>query len=161
MKDPIALLDSNVVIASIAADDEHHSASAALINHFAPHSFAVAAHSYSEVYSGLTHRSRGALFQFDATDVLEALESVASQCVLVGLTHGQTFNAIRDFATGGGIGARLYDRLIGEAAVVNRLDHIVTWKVSHFRELFPRLSVADPLQFVSTYRPRAKGPAAK
>ena len=149
MSDPVALLDSNVVIASVVADHEHHSSSVALLNDFAPRSFAVAAHSYSEAYSGLTRTSRGALFEFDPADALAALESVAAQCVLVGLTHGQTFDAIRNFASAGGTGPRLYDKLIGEAAVVNGIDCVVTWNVSHFTSLFPRLTIDDPVQFAT------------
>lgn len=150
MSDPLALLDSNVVIAAVVAAHQHHAPSAALLNDFAPRTFAVAAHSYSEAYSGLTRRSRGALFEFDPGDALAALESVAAQCVLVGLTHGQTFEAIRDFASGGGIGPRLYDKLIGDAAVAGGLKCVVTWNVSHFASLFPQLEVVDPVQFADT-----------
>lgn len=150
MTKALALLDSNVVIASVAAEHEHHQPSAALLNQFSPRSFAVAAHSYSEAYSGLTRRSRGAPFEFDPADVMAALESVAAHCVLVGLTHAQTFDAIREFAAVGGIGPRLYDKLIGETAVVNGIACIITWNVAHFTSLFPTLTVIDPEQFVAT-----------
>ena len=92
---------------------------------------------------------------------MAALESVAAQCLLVGLTHAQTFHAIRDFAGTGGIGPRLYDKLIGEAAVVNGIACIVTWNVAHFNSLFPTLTVADPDQMAATHRSRPKDNPAK
>lgn len=151
MSKVVALLDSNVVIASVAAEHQHHQASAALLNKFSPRCFAVAAHSYSEAYSALTRRSRGAPFEFDPADAMAALESVAAHCVLFGLTHAQTFDAIRDFAGVGGMGPRLYDKLIGETAVVNGIACIVTWNVTHFTSLFPTLTVVDPEQFAATH----------
>jgi hypothetical protein len=67
---------------------------------------------------------------------------------LIGLTAPQTFDAIRSFAQRGGIGARLYDRLIGEAAVTHAIPQILTWNVGHMRGLFPKLTVATPKDFI-------------
>jgi predicted nucleic acid-binding protein len=145
----LALLDSNVLIASAAQAHEHHEPSASLINASRRHTFAVAAHSYAEAFSTLTRRSPAALFQFPPGDVMAALESIAGKCVLVGLTHGQTFDALRDYAADGGIGPRLYDKLIGQAAVSNAIDCIVTWNVAHMRGLFPSLKVVDPRKFAA------------
>jgi hypothetical protein len=78
---------------------------------------------------------------------LATLESVAAKCVLVGLTHAQTFDAIKTFAAEGRLGPRLYDRLIGEAAVINGFDCIVTWNRSHLSSLFPDIRVLDPIEF--------------
>ncbi len=49
----------------------------------------------------------------------------------------------------GGIGPRLYDRLIGEAAVAHAIPRILTWNVGHMRGLFPNLVVTTPTDFVS------------
>jgi predicted nucleic acid-binding protein len=144
-----ALLDSNVIIASLAEAHEHHDASIALFGMFPDQSFAVAAHSYSEAYSILTRKAQSSPFKWTATDAIAALESVAVRCSLVGLTHGQTFEVIRDFAADGGIGSRLYDKLIGEAAVHNGLSRIITWNASHMRSLFPSLDVASPVEFAA------------
>ena len=73
-----------------------------------------------------------------------ALESVRSVTALVGLTPAQTFEATGRYARSGGIGARLYDRLIGEAAVAHGIRRIVTWNVSHMGSLFPDLDVRTP-----------------
>ena len=144
----MALLDSNVIIASLAEAHEHHGASIALFSLFPDQSFAVAAHSYSEAYSILTRKAQSSPFKWPAVDAIAALESVAVRCSLVGLTHGQTFDAIRDFAGRGGIGSRLYDKLIGEAAVHNGLPSIITWNASYMGSLFPSLDVVSPVEFV-------------
>jgi hypothetical protein len=109
--------------------------------------FAVAAHSYAEAYSTLTRRGERTPFQFTPEEAWAALESVRAVTALVGLTAPQTFEAIRAYAGSGGIGARLYDRLIGEAAVAHGIPGIVTWNVGHMRSLFPNLSVSTPTQF--------------
>ena len=143
----LALLDSNVVIASVAEAHEHHEASITLFVDRPDHSLAVAAHSYSEAYSVLTRRSKSSPFRWPASDAIAALESVAAKCVLVGLTHAQTFDAIKTFAAEGGIGPRLYGKLIGEAATLNGFDCIVTWNRSHMSSLFPDIRVLDPIEF--------------
>lgn len=144
-----ALLDSNVVIAMLAEAHEHHKASLDLLTSDRLRSYAVAAHSYAESYSTLTRRGERAPFRFTAEEAWAALESVRAVTTLVGLTPGQSFDAIRAFAQGGGIGARLYDLLIGEAAVVHDIPVIVTWNVGHMRSLFPDLTIATPKEFVS------------
>lgn len=147
MSSLLALLDSNVIIASVAEAHEHHEASIALFSSFPANSFAVAAHSYSEAYSILTRKAQASPFRWTAGDAIAALESVAARCVLVGITHAQTFDAIRDFAAGGGLGPRLYDRLIGEVAVMNGIGCVITWNSSHMASLFPSLEVLTPGQF--------------
>ena len=150
-----ALLDSNVIIASVAEAHEHHEASIALFSSFPDQSFAVAAHSYSEAYSILTRKAQSSPFKWTATEAIAVLESVAAKCVLVGLTHAQTFDAIRSFAADGGIGPRLYDKLIGEAGVHNGLSCFITWNGSHMGSLFPSIDVLSPTEFVAARRKRA------
>jgi hypothetical protein len=65
----------------------------------------------------------------------------------VGLTAAQTFDATRTFAQDGGIGARLYDRLIGEAAIIHEIPVIITLNIGHMRSLFPTLTVVTPKEF--------------
>jgi predicted nucleic acid-binding protein len=148
-----ALLDSNVLVAMLAEAHEHHQASLALVlGDPRPH-FAVCAHSYAEAYSTLTRRGEHAPFQFTAEEAWAALESVRAITALVGLTPAQTFDAIRSYAQTGGIGARLYDRLIGEAAVAQDIKALVTWNVAHMRGLFPSLSVLTPKDFLREINP--------
>jgi predicted nucleic acid-binding protein len=144
-----ALLDSNVLIALLAEAHEHHTASLALFVDRRPFRFAVAAHSYAETYSTLTRRGGPAPFDFSAGEAWAALESVRAATDLVGLTPAQTFDAVRRYAGDGGIGPRLYDRLIGEAAVAHGVPRIVTWNVAHMRGLFPGLAVATPAELLA------------
>jgi predicted nucleic acid-binding protein len=144
-----ALLDSNVLIAMLIEAHEHHQASFDLLADAGGNQFAVAAHSYAEAYSTLTRRGERAPFQLTAEEAWAALESVRAVTALVGLTGPQTFEAIRDYARSGGIGARLYDRLIGEAAVAHGVPTILTWNASHMHSLFPSLAVVTPAEFQS------------
>jgi predicted nucleic acid-binding protein len=144
---PEALLDSNVIVAALAEAHEHHGDSLALFTREGAARLAVSAHSYAEAYATLTRRSDHAPFCFTATEAWAALESVAAVTDLVGLTAAQTFGAVRDYARDGGIGARLYDRLIGEVAVAHGLPAIVTWNIGHLRSLFPALDVQTPKEF--------------
>lgn len=148
-----ALLDSNVLVAMLVEAHEHHQASLALVLGDPRSSFAVCAHSYAEVYSTLTRRGEHAPFRFTAEEAWAALESVRAITVLVGLTPAQTFDAIRNYAQTGGVGARLYDRLIGEAAVAHAIKTIVTWNTAHMRGLFPALTVQTPEGFLEADHP--------
>jgi predicted nucleic acid-binding protein len=148
-----ALLDSNVLVAMLAEAHEHHPASLALVLGDPRPSFAISAHSYAEAYSTLTRRGDHAPFRFTADEAWAALESVRAITVLVGLTPAQTFDAVRNYARTGGIGARLYDRLIGEAAVAHDIKAIVTWNIAHMRGLFPSLAILTPKGFLEGNRP--------
>lgn len=142
-----ALLDSNVVIAALVEAHEHHAPSFALFTGGGDKRFAVAAHSYAEAYSTLTRRGGLASFGRSPEEAWAALEGVRAATVLLGLTAPQTFDAIKSYAATGGIGARLYDRLIGETAILHDVPAIVTWNVGHMRGLFPGLDVVTPTAF--------------
>jgi len=145
-----ALLDSNVLIAIVAEAHEHHAASLDLAIGADTAGLAVAAHSYAEAFCTLTRRTDRAPFRFAPDEAWAALESVRAITALVGLTAAQTFDAVRDYARRGGVGARLYDRLIGETAIVHDIPVLITWNVSHMRGLFPGLSVCTPRQFAQS-----------
>jgi predicted nucleic acid-binding protein len=141
-----ALLDSNILIAAVAEAHEHHAASLDLLLGDVVE-FAVAAHSYAEAFSTLTRQGKLGPFRFSPGEAWAALESVRAVTALVGLTPAQIFAATRDYAHGGGIGARLFDKLIGEAAVVHGIPAIITWNTTHVRNLFPMLTVSTPGEF--------------
>ena len=144
-----ALLDSNVLIALLAEAHVHHAASIALFLGERPFRFAIAAHSYAETYSTLTRRGGPAPFDFSPREAWAALESLRAATDLVGLTPAQTFDAVRGYAGDGGVGPRLYDRLIGEAAALHGVRRIVTWNVAHMRGLFPGLAVTTPVELLA------------
>lgn len=141
-----ALLDSNVLIAILAEAHEHHVASLDLLTGKRGQ-FAIAAHSYAETFTTLTRRGEFGPFRFSSEEAWAALESVRAVTALVGLTPAQTFDAVRNYAQSGGIGARLYDKLIGEAALIHEIPSLVTWNVGHMRGLFPTLNILTPKEF--------------
>jgi predicted nucleic acid-binding protein len=144
-----ALLDSNIVIAMLAEAHERHEPSIALLTEEPGLQFAVAAHSYAEAYNTLTRQGDHAPFHFAAEEAWAALESVRAVTTLVGLTPAQTFEAVRRYAHGGGVGPRLYDQLI---AVARGIPMIVTWNVGHMRGLFPEVKVVTPEALPHTAR---------
>jgi predicted nucleic acid-binding protein len=142
-----ALLDSNVLIAMVVEAHEHHLASLALLTDRNPDDFAISAHSYAETYSTLTRGGAQGPFGFAPAEAWAAIESLRAVTTLVGLTAARTFDAVRAYAATGGVGTRLYDKLIGEAAVANRIPAIVSWNIGHMRGLFPDLIVVTPQGF--------------
>ena len=143
-----ALIDSNVMIAALAADHQHHAPSADLFDTGRALTLGIAAHSFAEAYSTLTRRGPRAPFRFTAEEAWAALESIRAVTQLIGLTPAQSFETVRSYAASGGTGARLYDRMIGETAVAHGVGCIVTWNIGHMRGLFPTLDVQTPGDFV-------------
>ncbi len=137
------------MVAILAEAHEHHTASLALLAGPTRSRFAVSAHSYAEAYSTLTRGGERALFGFSAGEAWAALASLRAITGLVALTAAQTFEATGLYAASGGIGPRLYDALIGGAAVAHGIPGIVTWNVGHMRGLFPNLDVLTPEAFAA------------
>ncbi len=145
---PLALLDSNVVIAMVVRTHEQHAHSFALLAIHDPMHYAIAAHSYAEAYSTLTRAGIAAPFPLAPQEAAAVLDSVRAVTTLIGLTPSHTFDAIARYAAKGGIGARLYDALIGEVAVAHRIPTIITWNAKHMAGLFPDKAVMTPSQFL-------------
>ncbi len=143
-----ALLDSNVLIAVAAEEHQFHKASIELLTRDGLGVLAVASHSYAEVYATLTRLGDHAQFKRDPSEAWLAIESIRSRTELVGLTPAQTYDAIRSYAASGGSGPRLYDRLIGETAVIFSIPVLITWNLRHMRSLFPQLRVQTPPEFL-------------
>lgn len=81
------------------------------------------------------------------------MESVWSITQLVGLAPAQTFETVRSYASDGGIGPRLYDRMIDEVAVVQGSATIITWNIGHMHGLFPTLAAKTPRDYLQVARP--------
>ncbi len=142
-----ALLDSNVLIAIVAQAHQHHALSVSLLNRFRSARFAGAAHSFAEAYNTLTKDGPRAPFMEPAQSAWAAISRLRPLVAVLGLTPAQTFDAIGSYAQRGGIGPRLYDRLIGEVAVTHGIATIITWNIGHMRGLFPRLTITTPAEF--------------
>lgn len=137
------------MVAIVAEAHEHHAASLALLTEPGSGSFAVSAHSYAEAYSTLTRRGERAPFAFTAGEAWASLASLCAVTGLVGLTPAQTFEVTGQYAASGGTGPRLYDALIGGAAVLHGIPGLVTWNTGHMRGLFPELDVLTPEGFMT------------
>lgn len=148
-----ALLDSNVIVAILAEAHEHHAASLALLTTGKSCDYAIAAHSVAEAYTTLTRLGDHAPFRFTAAEASAALESLRAITALIGLTPSQTFDVVCSYASKGSIGPRLYDALIGHAAVAHGIPAIITWNTRHMAGLFPELDVITPTSFLA----RSKG----
>lgn len=142
-----ALLDTNVVVAACAPGHQHHEPSAAMLNGCSRGQLAVAAHSFAEAYNTLTRRGDAAPYRWTANEAAAALDVVRSITVLVGVTPAQTLDAVRDYSAQGGVGPRVYDKLIGQAAVLHGISTIVTWNARHMRSLFAALDVRTPAEW--------------
>lgn len=141
-----ALIDSNVIIAALDADHPHHEPSAVLLGQAPLKLLAVAAHSYAETFTTLTRLNAASPYKWPPARAVASLRSVAGSAELVGMTPAQTLDAVLRYGDNGGMGTRIYDYLIGQAAVHAGLQIVVTWNLAHLRPLFPRIEVIDPVQ---------------
>ena len=150
MSDRLVLVDTNVIVAALAEAHEHHAASLALFSAKPPLKIAVAAHCYAEAYTTLTRRNEHSPFRWPASEAWAALESVAAASRLVGLSPPQSFEAVRDFAAAGQVGARVYDYLIARAARAAGIGLLVTWNISHFEGLIEGVEIRTPAALLSS-----------
>ena len=144
MAKPFLLVDTNVIVAAVAEDHEHHAPSLDLFAEDPPYTLAVAAHCYAEAFTMLTRRGDHDPFHWPPGEAWAALESVAAATRLAGLSPAQTLEAVRDFAAAGHIGARVYDHLIAHAAQKAGAKVLVTWNVGHFPNAIEGLEIRTP-----------------
>ena len=140
------LSDSNVLIAALAEDHPGHGVGIDFVLRAADR-IAISADSLSEAYNTLTRHGRG--YGLPAGPTAAALETLRQSVRLIGLSPLEIAEAVSLFAATGGIGPRFYDFLIGRAAVLERIDTIVTWNTSHMRALFPALHILTPDEAVT------------
>lgn len=144
-----ALLDSSVLISGLVEEHPSYPASLALFNQSGPHELAVPTHALSETYSQLTRLNGPTPFAFAPEEAVAGIEKILGTAQLLGLTPAHLFDTIRSYARTGGIGPRLYDRLLGEVAVVHSIPTILTLNTRHFRSLFPNLRVSTPAEYLA------------
>ena len=142
-----ALLDSNVIVAALLSGHAHHEPSFRLIAEWRGQKPAVAAHSLAETYNTLTRPRADVRLIRTPEEAVAQLENLRPLIDLLGLTPSQVFDGIRGYAGQRGVGPRLYDKLIGDVAVVHGISTIVTWNLGHMRNLFSSMTVMDPIDF--------------
>ena len=146
-----ALLDSNVIIASIAPIHPHHMQSLSRFGLVPRVSYAIAAQSFAEAYVTLTRKGAAFPFRLTSKEAWAALESLRARTGLVGLTPAQSLDTLRNYVARGGIGPRLYDALIGKTAVLHAVPTIISWNRTHMLGLFPALTISTPAEFLSRH----------
>ena len=139
---PQALIDTNIIVAILATDHEHHADSIGLIERARDGTFAVAAHSLCETYTTLT-QPKGE-YRFRPEQAYALIRSFVKIVKMIDISANETLNALGVFAGRKGVGGRVYDHMIGSAAIANGISVIITWDLSDFRSLFPQLTIVPP-----------------
>lgn len=139
------LVDSNVMVAMVIDHHQHHETTRAFLRKSM--AFSGAAHSFAEAYNTLTRTNASAQYRTEPLVAWRAIDRLRKRIAPIGLTPTETLDAVQSFAASGGIGPRLYDRLIGEVALRRGISVIVTWNTGHFQSLFPALRVGTPEDF--------------
>lgn len=137
-----ALIDSNVLIAALNPEHQHHEPSAAVVA--AEPRYVISVHSLSETYSCLTR----APWNRRPDEAMAAISALVGRNALRGLSATEHYDALRRFAARGLAGPLLYDALIGEVARLHGIPIIITWNLRHMTGLFPELDVMTPAQFL-------------
>lgn len=137
------LIDTNVVVAAVYDLHIHHDEALPLFETSTPLPIMLAAHSLAEAYVTLTRQGTAKPVGWSGPDTRSTLAIFREAVKLVAMTPQQTIEAIERFADIG-IGARLYDYLIGRTGVLYGATAIVTFNTRHMRALFPQVAVHTP-----------------
>jgi predicted nucleic acid-binding protein len=140
-----ALVDTNLLVALAVERHRFHPDAQRLVA--ATTDFLVSGHSLAELYNTLT---RPSTYAWHPTQAARFVEMLSARFSIRTLTAEQYIEGVARFAILGGAGPRIYDFMIGQVAVVYRLDTIVTSNVRDFTPLFPILNVLTPAQYLET-----------
>ena len=141
-----ALVDTNLLVALAVESHKFHADAGSLFAFTSD--FVIAAHSLAELYNTLT---RPAMYDWPAAEALRLVEQLSARFDVRTLTASQYLGGLARFAALGGVGPRVYDFMIGQVAVVHRIDTIVTSNVRDFAPLFPLLKIITPSAFLETF----------
>ena len=135
------LLDANCLVAAALPQHEHHGVTLADLarRRSAGHTFVLAAHAVLEAYAVLTrlpppHRLAPA-------DAAAVLDRNWSACESFALTGPETWRLLRQQATSGSGGGRVYDAAIAACGRKGKADELLTWNVRHFGGAQPPVAV--------------------
>lgn len=98
---PVALLDSNVIIAAIVDEHQHHQPSSTLLAGMSDGRLAIAAYSFAEAYATLTSRRTVVGFGLPPENAWRSLMSVAEITTLIGLQPSDAFEDVGLYAQAG------------------------------------------------------------
>ena len=139
------LLDSSVLVAAAVSSHPFHVDAEATVG--TKDSFIVAAHSLAEFYNTLS-KPRG--YAWPPRDAALAVVQAQRRFEVAALDAREFGKGIAAFAAIGGVGARLYDFMIGYHAIVRDIASIVTLNERDFSALFPNLEILTPAQYLDT-----------
>jgi predicted nucleic acid-binding protein len=134
-------IDTNIVIADAVKQHEHHPNAAEIFRVIGSRRWTpvMSAHGLAEIYSVMTR----APYQprISPSGAWQALqENVLASFEIETLTKNEYIKLIKECATQGWTGGRVYDAIHVHIARKTRCDRIYTFNVSHFRQLAPDLN---------------------
>jgi predicted nucleic acid-binding protein len=138
-----ALLDSNVLVASLLGNHPAYASAVDLID--GGHAVLIAAHALSELYNTLT---KPKFYGWEPVRAALSVTEFERRCTVVTLSATEHVRALCDFAACGGVGATVYDYLIGAVARRAGATAVVTLNVKHFTPYFPDLKILTPAQYL-------------
>lgn len=135
-----AYLDTNILVAGVMREHEHHAPANALLRAAAAETITayISNHSLAEMYAVLTATPWS--YPVQAQEALLVIESTIRPNVsTIDLSGKQYEAALHRCAKSGWKGGRIYDALHIEAALHAECDRIYTFNTAHFRQLAPEL----------------------
>lgn len=142
------LVDSNVLVAAISFTHINHREALAFLNADDLPPLLAAAHSHAETFVSLTRRGGPGPIAIDPEVAQAAIVDLARTIQTVAMSAIQTVEAVERYARIG-IGARLYDYLIGRTGLLYGAKAIVTFNTGHMRTLFPTMQVLTPGEWLA------------
>jgi predicted nucleic acid-binding protein len=130
--------DTSVLVATFWGDHPHHEASLHAFASTTKSTGACAAHSLAEAYAVLTRLPvRPVVAPADALLFIEEIQKRLTVVLLNERDYAETIKQTVDLSLAGG---QIYDALILRAAEKIKAKTILTWNISQFRRIAPRLA---------------------
>jgi predicted nucleic acid-binding protein len=133
------LLDTNVLVASVIEQHEHHERAYAVLDRVqsGKDEGFVSAHGLAEVYAVLTKLP--APFRHTPEQALLSVEeNIIKYFKITSLTAGDYIGVIREAALAGVQGGTIYDAVLVKCAAKAEVEKLFTLNVRHFQSVAPR-----------------------
>lgn len=132
-----AYFDTTVLVAACVQGHPQHSRAAAVLTVAGKQAAGyLSAHGLAELYSVLTRAPfTPPVYPAEAWQMIE--HNVLSRCQLVALEASELAELVRDCASQGWVGGRVYDAIHVRCALKIACDRLYTLNLKHFQELAP------------------------
>ena len=126
------LLDSNILIAAVLPQHEHHTATITELKRrrTAGDVVLIAAPALLESFAVLTRLPPP--HRLGAADAVMVLDRNWGDAETIALSGGETWKLLRQLGPEGITGGRTYDAAIAACAKKGKADEVLTWNVRHF-----------------------------